>query len=220
MMTIDDFFLYLENGISLQHGILVGKRIKSVHFTDEMLYDVSVKLGENFFPLLFLRYYPGQPPYYRTWIELSQIQDRIQYSEQKTFIYFSSTLEFELISLLSSFLQVGEKIFISYDSDQETSYGLTYGFPVVTTRLGFTLFKHGFTWFKDWYFPEGGLEGGQKLQGEKPLDLKSKHRHLTQIREELLIFLNTDISPKNRYTHNIRARSLRLIKNLHNGINE
>jgi hypothetical protein len=118
--------------------------------------------------------------------------------------------------LLSSFLRSGEKIFIGYDTDQETSYGLTYGFPVAATRLGFVLFQHGFTWFKDWYFPEGGLEGGQKLQGEKPLNLKSKHQHLHQIKKELSTFLNADISPKNKYTKKIHLRSLTLMKNLNN----
>jgi hypothetical protein len=48
----------------------------------------------------------------------------------------------------------------------------------------------GFTWFKDWYFPEGGNEGGQKLQGEKPLDKKSRERHLMRIHDEVMFFLS------------------------------
>lgn len=44
--------------------------------------------------------------------------------------------------------------------------------------------------FKDWYFPEGGNEGAQKLQGEKPLNEKLKNKHLIKIRDEVLSFLN------------------------------
>lgn len=41
--------------------------------------------------------------------------------------------------------------------------------PEVITHLGFLLFNNGCTWFKEWFLPEGGFEGGQKLQGEKPV---------------------------------------------------
>jgi hypothetical protein len=63
------------------------------------------------------------------------------------------------------------------------------GFPPPVTRLGFILFRLGFTWFKDWYFPEGLMEGGQKLQGEKPADNEAMIRHLKEIRQEVKIFL-------------------------------
>lgn len=57
------------------------------------------------------------------------------------------------------------------------------------SRLGFELFKNGFTWFKDWYFPEGYLEGGRKLQGEKPLNDKAKLAQLKRIQQEVREFL-------------------------------
>lgn len=59
------------------------------------------------------------------------------------------------------------------------------GLPTVTTRLGFELFKRDFTWFKDWYFPEGFREGSEKLQAEKPIDEEHRLFHLENIEKEL-----------------------------------
>ena len=48
------------------------------------------------------------------------------------------------------------------------------GFPPALTRQGYRLLEYGFTWSKDWYFSEGGHEGGQKIQGEKPLHERAR----------------------------------------------
>ena len=55
--------------------------------------------------------------------------------------------------------------------------------PPHLTRLGYLLLKNGFTWLKDWYFPEGFREGAPKLQGEKSLNKDVFMRHLVDICE-------------------------------------
>jgi hypothetical protein len=49
-----------------------------------------------------------------------------------------------------------------------TQVGLLAGIPPIATPLGVLLFELGCgDSFKDWYFPEGGMEGNRKLQGNK-----------------------------------------------------
>ncbi|MGI8609347.1 MAG: DUF1122 family protein [Candidatus Dormibacteria bacterium] len=49
-----------------------------------------------------------------------------------------------------------------------TQRGLLAGIPPVATPLGALLFALGVgDSFKDWYFPEGGMEGSRKLQGNR-----------------------------------------------------
>jgi hypothetical protein len=51
------------------------------------------------------------------------------------------------------------------------------------------LFRRGFTWFKDWYFPEGFMEGDQKLQAEKPIDEHASQRHRARWVREINVFI-------------------------------
>jgi hypothetical protein len=108
-------------------------------------------------------------------VELYGINPRLELKEK--YEYFDSDLEGNLLEVISSKLEGGGKIYVEYQEDRETAYGLQYDFPFPITRLGYKLFNLGFTWFKDWYFPEGGSEGTQKLQGEKPLDEDASKRH-------------------------------------------
>ena len=49
-----------------------------------------------------------------------------------------------------------------------TQRGLLAGIPPLATPLGALLFDVGVgDSFKDWYFPEGGMEGNRKLQGNR-----------------------------------------------------
>ena len=112
---------------------------------------------------------------------------------------------FEL-KIFANSLGNGEKIYVEYIDDKETSFGLTYNFPPAITRLGYILFNLGFTWFKDWYFPEGGSEGGQKLQGEKPLNEEFKKKHLKKIHKDVEIFLNKTKEQNDYASYFIKAR--------------
>ena len=66
---------------------------------------------------------------------------------------------------------------------------MTMGFPPALTRQGYRLLEYGFTWSKDWYFSEGGHEGGQKIQGEKPLHERAREKHMLGIQAEATAFL-------------------------------
>jgi len=79
---------------------------------------------------------------------------------------------------------------IVYQNHNETKDGLAKGIPSPATPIGYLLWNVGCTWFKDWYFSEGLLEGDLKLQGNKPLDIKSRKRNLIQIQNELRTFIN------------------------------
>jgi len=60
------------------------------------------------------------------------------------------------------------------------------------------MWESGFRWFKDWYFPEGGLEGGQKLQANKPMDERHNCERIDATVKELTDFLdkNKDLLEK------------------------
>lgn len=58
---------------------------------------------------------------------------------------------------------------VGYQAD-DTERALRHWVPPAATPLGLALLQAGCRWFKDWYFPEGGREGGTKLQGALPLD--------------------------------------------------
>ena len=74
---------------------------------------------------------------------------------------------------------------MTYIRDDETRKMLYYNFHLVETPLGLALLSSGFTWFKDWYFPEGGNEGFPKLQSNKPLDITEAIRQLREIQKEV-----------------------------------
>jgi hypothetical protein len=63
----------------------------------------------------------------------------------------------------------GGSIMVAYERD-ETERALRRKVPPAATPLGLALLRAGCRWFKDWYYPEGGREGGTKLQGTLPLD--------------------------------------------------
>ncbi len=117
---------------------------------------------------------------------------------KKPFHYFDSAIEKTLIQLFCNSLPAAGKIFVSYDTDDETRKGLMVNVPEVITRLGFLLFNNGCTWFKDWYFPEGGFEGGQKLQGKKPVSSIQKGDQLKKLHSEINRYLS---SKKTIQTH-------------------
>ncbi len=145
---------------------------------------------ENDF-LMYVGIYDGSPPYYFPWIELFGIEP---YPDKEYFFGFE--LEEFLIKSCSETLPPGGRLFVDYSEDEETQRELNEGVPPPISRLGYLMFKHGFTWFKDWYFPEGFNEGGYKLQGEKPLDEKRREAHIETIRREVDTYLSKNENDK------------------------
>jgi hypothetical protein len=121
----------------------------------------------------------------------------------KLLIYFDSNLENTILSFFSQLLEHGESIYVEYYNDTETKKQLEANIPPTISRLGYKLFTLGFTWFKDWYFPEGFMEGNMKLQGEKPLNNTLKIEQLRKIHKEIKTFL---INTKDNEWYIIKAK--------------
>lgn len=134
--------------------------------------------------LLVVKCFNGRPPFYGRWVEVFNVAKTFQL-EGTSLPFAGSDLEKILLKILADELKPGETLFVEYGYDLETEYLLRLGAPPVLTRLGFLLLQLGFTRFRDWYYPEGFMEGGQKLQCDKPLDEEARARHLKQLLEEV-----------------------------------
>ena len=125
--------------------------------------------------------YPGAMPYYRPWIETFCINP-----QPRGIGYYDSAIENSILGALSESLGPGGKAFLEYYPDNETSCGLTMGFPPVLTRQGYRLLEYGFTRSKDWYFSEGGHERAEI--GRKPSE-RAREKHMLGIQAEATAFL-------------------------------
>lgn len=187
----------LYEGIEVNdHIIKVGRYIRDKYLEKENLEIYLINEAQKVY-LLSIKVFYGRRPYYRPWVEFFNINNKFTIKDVKK-EFFGSVYEDQLLSIISQNLEPGGKIYIEYYEDEETRHQLEIGVPPPITRLGFKLFKLGFTWFKDWYFPEGFLEGGQKLQAEKPLNVSLKAHQLKEILNDIKSFLKK-ISNDNYY---------------------
>lgn len=105
--------------------------------------------------------YPGQ-----NWIEVFDV-------DLPAGMNTAGAWERELVPYLrplATAIPPGGHLTVEYEQSlwQDTQGGLLAGIPPLATPLGALLFDAGSgDSFKDWYFPEGGQEGGRKLQGNK-----------------------------------------------------
>jgi hypothetical protein len=127
--------------------------------------------------------YPGQ-----NWIEVIDLEVPAALEGKR---------EWELL-LAPYFRPIGDAIppgghlMVEYEKPMwsETQVGLLVGIPPLATPLGALLHEVGCgDSFKDWYFPEGGQEGGRKLQGNKAFTAAQARELAAKRAEELRIFL-------------------------------
>ena len=182
---LEDVVRKVSEGIDVDGIRICVKNVSRRGLKGVLTFDVyrQDELGEEH--LLCIAAFTGRKPHYRPWIEIFCIQNGFGSGKN----YYSSAVEDAVLRLFSSSLGPGGKVYIEYYNDSETSCGLAAGFPPQVTRQGYKLFALGFTWFKDWYFSEGGHEGGQKLQGEMPLDEDARIKHMKSIKREVEAFL-------------------------------
>lgn len=83
----------------------------------------------------------------------------------------------------------GASLMVGYEGD-DTERALRRRVPPAATPLGLLMLRAGCRWFKDWYFPEGGREGGTKLQGTLPLDEQRRNQAEGALAAELRAFLD------------------------------
>jgi hypothetical protein len=82
----------------------------------------------------------------------------------------------------------GGSVMVAYEGD-DTERALRRKVPPQATPVGLAMLRAGCRWFKDWYYPEGGREGGTKLQGTLPLDDRRRRESEGRLVEELRDFL-------------------------------
>jgi len=180
---------FCEKPLSLLEKLQPRLKIvrKKGRFREEANYELylGTEAGTLF---LVLKCFAGRPPHYARWIEVFSVLPKIDVGGCKI-LFAGSELETLLLDLLAKELEGGEALFVEYAYDPETSKLLKLGAPPVVTRLGFLLLQLGFTWFKDWYFPEGFMEGSPKLQCEKPVNEEARLKHLAKLKEEVTAFI-------------------------------
>jgi hypothetical protein len=96
----------------------------------------------------------------------------------------------------------GGSLMVAYEGD-ETERALRRKVPPAATPIGLAMLKAGCRWFKDWYYPEGGREGGTKLQATVPLDNTRRIESERLLTRELREFLER---PGGRDADSVRAR--------------
>jgi hypothetical protein len=96
-----------------------------------------------------------------------------------------------VIPAVAAALGPGGSLMVAYEGD-ETERALRRKVPPPATPVGLALLQAGCRWFKDWYFPEGGREGGTKLQATVPLDDERRRLSEDRLVQELRAFLDRD----------------------------
>ncbi len=135
------------------------------------------------------RYFAGRGKWIKPWVE-------IDYRTSASFAGEEKELTDELIAgifeVLSGLVPPGGHIMVKYGEHEKTARALALNVPPPATPIGYLLWRAGFRWFKDWYFPEGWMEGDTKLQGNKPLDGEHERKRAREAAEELRAFLGGD----------------------------
>ncbi len=154
-------------------GRKIGRNVIGVHladgrFSEELNFEIFLGKREVAHGKQFL----GRK-HYSPWIEVS----------------FRGKWKEKILTMLCDLLPNGSHIMVEYSDDRETEEGLKHAIPAPATPLGYMLWKCGCRWFKDWYFAEGFMEGGVKLQGEKPLNAGEKRKLEAEARRELRDFI-------------------------------
>ncbi len=171
----------LRRGIKCGDFILFSSEPEQGRFAQEINLKLFLKKGNQKQHLLYAKIFKGRA-YYRDWIEIFGLSKDILGEP-----YFGSDIETEVLDL---FAPLTGRLFVEYYNDMETVRELSLGVPPSLSRLGFELGRRGFTWFKDWYFPEGLMEGGHKLQAEKPRNASHLSKHIENLKGELETFLS------------------------------
>lgn len=169
---------------------------------------VSVK------PVVFGKYFAGRQPWLKDWFD-------VYYLSTATFqdgaaVDLGQGLDLELFELIYDCLEPGGKIFVAYTvgPHEKTEQALTRGFPAAATPLGHLLWRAGFRWFKNWYFPEGWREGGPKIQANKPLNAEVGRKLEEHAAAELLAFIDEPPASPDVIEREARERATQILSRL------
>jgi hypothetical protein len=202
------------NNYSIKISNIVPGRFKEEINFDMFLININKQTSID--PVIKGKYFSGRGKFYRPWLELFY-NNYIKFKKLSTIDLSNSIMEKKIFKYLSDLLPSGSHIMIVYQNHTETKDGLAKRIPPPVTPIGYLLWSVGCTWFKDWYFSEGLLEGELKLQGNKSLNIKDRKRNLIQIRNELNTFVNS-ISSKESIYIKAKERSKNILKNIINEV--
>ncbi len=99
--------------------------------------------------------------YYKPWVELYNFTNKWFHLKN------DRALLKKLMHFFSCLLEENESLYMEYYHDRELVSQLEKNNKVEDTFLGKILKEVGFKKFRDWYFPEGMWEGGQKIEAWK-----------------------------------------------------
>lgn len=170
----------------------------------ETYFNLFLEKGEavSVAPVVQGLYFMGRGEHIRPWIEF-RYQPGLPFSDGSEVDLEETGLTGRLFSLLGELVPPGGSMMVIYGGERhamlrETERALKRGFPPHVTPLGYHLWNEGFRWFKDWYFPEGWLEGAMKLQATRPLEEAIRLRREEEARGELSDFLSRTRTERER----------------------
>lgn len=159
------------DGRRLGRGTLRLLHVRRGRFPEERRFGLGLR-GEGA-PLLEGIAFDGRDPI-RPWMEFDCRPGPLAPVERE-----------ELFRLLGRAVGPGGHLSVKYEPHPESAMALAAGVPPPATPLGLLLWTAGCRWFKDWYYPEGWLEGDAKLQGNIPLDADHRRRRESEAAAEL-----------------------------------
>lgn len=180
----------LGEGVPLSGGYIYAKSIGTGEFKEERRLELYFRRENDESRLLRATIFPGRPEFFRPWVEITNIQNRMLIN-RKTVVFPDSDLEIMLHQLVVRSMTQGGKIFVEYEHDIETRHALEIGVPAPATRIGHILFLSGVTGFRDGLHPDNRTRGCRKLQGEKAGNGGALRRHISAMDTQLKSFLQS-----------------------------
>ncbi len=193
-MSPEEAIRKLEGG-EIGECLLVPVRIERGRTSREVNFSIilSCPSGESMEPVVDGLYRRDDGSGRFSWVEF-RYRPLVRFSGNGTLDLVEAGLTETLFIHLRGLIGPGGAFHVVYGAEphqffKETSEGLKKGFPPPLTPLGYELWKCGFRWFKDWYFPEGWLEGSMKLQATLPLNAELAQERSKEMQEEVERFV-------------------------------
>lgn len=168
------------------------RHLSKGRFKEELGFKIFISKNDiiSLQPVMDCKFFKGRNGI-KPWIEI-YFNDIVGMSDGTKVNLRDRSADDRLFFLISRLIPEGGSIMVSYLNHEDTMKELQAGVPPQATYIGFILLKCGCTWFKDWYYAEGWLEGDVKLQGTKPDNKKKMLSDLRRLADELDLFLKND----------------------------
>ncbi|MDQ7030169.1 MAG: DUF1122 family protein [Ardenticatenia bacterium] len=130
------------------------------------------------------------------WVD-GTLYDRISWAPQEEHVTVAEEVLHRVSALLGRLVPPGGRLWLAYETFERpgplhtrTERELTQGVPPAITPVGVLLVAAGcWAGIRDWYIPEGGMEGPRKLQGNKPLNTAHAETRRRQLLKDVETFL-------------------------------